>query len=228
MSAALGDFICGIQQSVAQGFRSLPAILGGSLLILALAQANYNLLFFFVGLWILTPLWTLLLNGLLELGFSRVGGDISWWAPETSGTAQCSIFSTSLNGQGQPMSAVPSFWLSMMFFFYTYLFCNAYELYKMPASDGAKEVQVKARQFKAATSMAILFIVGIATIWLRFGTSSCETLLGVIISASSIGIAVAWYNFMKSCGLGRLDDVFGVSNRIVPVRQDPIACVNTS
>jgi hypothetical protein len=223
MSAALGDFICGIQQSVAQGFRSLPAILGGALLFLALAQANYNLLFFFVGLWILTPLVTLILNGILELVFSWGKIDQAWWAPEGG---QCAVFSTSLNGAGMPMNAVPSFWLSIMTFFYGYLFMNAHGLYTQESVEGAKEVQIKARQFKAATSMAILLVLLIGTVWLRFATSSCETSLGVLLStATGISLAYGWYSFMKRCGLGRLEDVFGVMNRIVPVREDVTACV---
>jgi nicotinamide riboside transporter PnuC len=130
---------------------------------------------------------------------------------------------------GMPMNAVPSFWLSIMTFFYGYLFMNAYGLYTQDPAEGGKQVQVKARQFKAATSMAILLVLLIGTVWLRFATSNCETSLGVLLSTSTgVGLAYGWYSFMTRCGLGRLEDVFGVMSRIVPVRQDVTACVPTS
>jgi 4-hydroxybenzoate polyprenyltransferase len=227
MSVAIGDFICGIQQTVAEGFRSLPAILGAMLLILSATEANYNVLFFFFGFWIFTPLITLLLNGLLELFFSWAKFDQVFWAPEFSGSATCSIFTTKLGEISNPISTVPSFWLSMMIFFFTYLFMNALQLYERDPAQGSNDVQVKARKFKAATSMAILILVTIMIIWLRYSLTACETALGVGVSAiCGIGAGYTWFTFMSRCGLGRLEDVFGVAASIVPVRMDPIACVN--
>jgi hypothetical protein len=47
----------------------------------------------------------------------------------------------------------------------------------------------------------------------------------LLSTATGISLAYGWYSFMKRCGLGRLEDVFGVMNRIVPVREDVTACV---
>jgi hypothetical protein len=228
MSAALGDLICGIKESVSHGFGSLPAILGGALFILSLAQANFNLLFFFFGMWIVTPLWTFLLNGILEMLFSFGGIPTEFYAPATSGAPQCSIFSGASNGLPGPVNTVPSFWLSMMIFFYTYLLMNAIELYNMPPTPGAKEVQLRARKFKAATSISILLILGVGTIWLRYVTSNCESAFGVLISLSTVAIGYAWFKFMKNCGIGRLEDVFGITSRMIPVKEDTITCIPTS
>jgi hypothetical protein len=32
------------------------------------------------------------------------------------------------------------------------------------------------------------------------------------------GLAKGWFDFMRNCGMGRLDDIFGISNRILPLQ----------
>jgi hypothetical protein len=38
-----------------------------------------------------------------------------------------------------------------------------------------------------------------------------------------------WYKFMRRCGLGRLDDIFGINNRILPMQsyetKEPTVCL---
>jgi hypothetical protein len=237
MASVLGDIICSLKNFLAQGFRSLPVILAGTTLLLGATQANFNFLFFFVGLFILAPTAALVINGLTELAFVNIPyiNQIpqNLWLVPGAGGAQCSLLSMPLSGQSSiPMNAVPTYWMTIMAFFFTYLFQNALNLYEYQANSKAPANAVSARKSQAAMSMFIVVVLAILTTIMRYATS-CETGLGMVIAwAVGIGIGSGWYSFMRACGLGRLDDLFGINNRILPLQSyeesDPTVCVPTA
>lgn len=232
MSSSLTDLLVGVRSVMTNGFRNLPTLLGGMTLFLGLTQGNFNFLFFFTGMFLLTPVAVFILNGLIEVLFGYLlGGFISpqlWQIPQ--GTAEaCALFPGGGTPIG-PMNSAPSMWLSTMAFFITYLILNAHTLYKKQENSKAPAAAVTARKSQAITSMAITGILGLAVFAARGVTSHCETFFGFIVSAAlGGGLAYGWYEFMKSCGLGRLDDLFGISNRILPLQsyedQEPTVCV---
>ena len=117
----------------------------------------------------------------------------------------------------------------MMAFFFTYLFSNALMLYKTQETSKAPKSAVEARKSQAVSSMVLLVVIGIIAILMRYPTG-CETGLGVILSCIlGSSLANGWYKFMRNCGLGRLDDLFGISNRILPMQSyetsDPTVCL---
>ena len=106
---------------------------------------------------------------------------------------------------------------------------NALFLYKKQENEKAKKEGVTARKSQALISMIVAVMVGIGFSILRYATS-CETMFGILISwGLGIGMAIGWYKFMRICGLGRLDDLFGISNRILPLQSyeeiTPTVCV---
>jgi hypothetical protein len=231
MSSAIGNFICDARNFLSQGFRSLPVVLSTAILVLGLTQANFNLLFFFFGMMILVPTGALLLNMILRLLFTSISVPEHLWKVPVVGAAQCSIYS--LPGSvdiTSSASAVPSYWLSIMAFFFSYLIFNAITLYNLPSEEGASNEKVNTRKNQAMMSIIGITFVGIMTLMLRYATS-CETGLGVIVSLGlGVGLAKGWYDFMKNCGLGRLDDLFGVRTRIMPISaytDTPTVCVPT-
>jgi len=234
MSSALGSFICATRNILSQGFRSLPVILGGSALILGTTQGNFNFLFFFVGMFVLAPTGALFINTLWELVF----GFTPWWLTvpkpfwllEVGDTDACALYTVGITqGAAKFVNVVPTYWSTMIAFFFYYLFINARSLYNKQASSKASPSLVAAR--KSQTFISMIFLVGVAIVVtiLRYGTS-CETGLGLLIAwILGSSLAHGWYAFMKSCGLGRLDDLFGISNRILPLQSyeeaDPTVCV---
>lgn len=240
-----GDLICSARQFLDQGFRSLPTILAGAMLILGLIQGNLNFLFFFVGLFLVAPLGALLTNGAFEF----LAVNIPSWLPESIGSfiripeslwmvpqgaaEQCSMF-TPFPSQGVPgaINAVPSYWMTIMAFFFFYLFANAYALYtKQPSSKAAPEA-VQARQQQAMVGMTMIAALGTTVTILRYARTGCETGLGILMSLVVGGLlGTGWYSFMQSCGMGRLDDIFGITNRILPMQsyedETPVTCVPT-
>lgn len=234
---AFGDFIFTTRHILAQGFRSLPVILGGAIAVLGLTQGNFNLLFFFVGLCILTPTATLLVDALWELLFSPNSFTPSWlkipaelWIVSAASAEQCTLVSAGrMAGIPAAANTVPSYWLTMMAFFFSYLFYNAYDLYTKQEVSNARPQAVQARKSQAGISMFMIVALGAVFTVLRYGTS-CESALSVPISlVLGGGVAYGWYSFMRTCGLGRLDDLFGISNRILPLQsmeeRPPTVCV---
>lgn len=237
MASVIGDIICSTRNFISQGFRSLPVILAGTTLLLGATQGNFNFLFFFVGLFVLAPTAALIMNGLTELAFVNVPiikliPQMLWLVPGAGG-AECALFSMPLSGEtSTPMNSVPTYWMTIMAFFYAYLFQNAYSLYEQQAFSKAPADAVSARKAQAGMCMAIIVALAIITTILRYATA-CETALGVIVAwGLGIGIGIGWYSFMKACGLGRLDDLFGINNRILPLQSyedsDPTVCVPTA
>ena len=230
----LGDVICSTRNMLLQGFRSLPVLLAGAILTLGLTQANYNLLFFFVGLFLITPVATLLLNIIIEFimkiwPFTNI--DQEFWST-IANIEQCDLFSNienDLKVSNSRMTVVPSYWMTILAFFFSYLFYNAENLYSKPAIKNAPAAEVNARKSQSMLSMIILIVCGILFTILRYGTS-CERAFGIIVSWLLGGsLAYGWYKFMRDCGFGRLDDLFGISNQLLPFEtledQDPTVCV---
>jgi hypothetical protein len=233
MSSVIGDFVCGTRQLLSQGFRSLPAILGGASLTLGMTQGNFNFIFFFVGMFLFTPIAAGLVNMLWELIFSNVHG---WFAPPPelwklpNGDAQaCSIFTIGGTEQPTTINVVPSYWMTMMAFFFVYLFENAYRLYIKQQAEKAPSQAVMARKAQALISMIVIGMIGVVCVMLRYATA-CETGFGVFLSILLGGyMAHGWYKFMRVCGLGKLEDLFGISSRILPLQSyeelEPTVCI---
>jgi hypothetical protein len=232
MNSIISQLIFSTRNIATQGFRSLPVILSSTILVLGMTQGNINLLFLFVGFAILSPLACFIINVLWELLFSNTP---SWatiptdlWKMENATAEQCSLFFSKIEIP-QTMNVVPSYWLTMMAFFFTYLLLNAHNLYNKQSESKASKAAVDSRKNQTIMCMGMIVIFSIFFTIYRYSTT-CEKGLGVIISwLLGAGIAHGWYTFMKNCGLGRLDDVFGISNRLLPMQSyeepSPSMCV---
>jgi hypothetical protein len=153
-----------------------------------------------------------------------------WQLPAANAEA-CNIFTVGAGASVTTLNVVPSFWMSMIAFFFTYLYVNAIHLYDKQETSKAPKIAVAARKSQAIVSMIVVMGLAILTTILRYGTS-CETGLGILVSwILGYGLGYGWYKFMRSCGLGRLDDLFGITNRILPQQSyqelDPTVCVAT-
>ena len=241
MSSFVGDFICGTRNTLSQGFRSLPITIGSAIVLMGLLQGNLNFLFFAVGLLIVAPTVALVANGLWDFlfldvlpGFSASLALDPVWFQVPAGTAEaCNIF-TSYPSSSVPsaMNTVPSFWMTMIAFFFSYIIYNASTLYNRQATSTADPKKVQARRAQAMTAMILAGVLGVVVSVMRYGTA-CETGLGIVVSwLLGYGVAKGWYDFMRACGMGRLDDLFGISNRILPEQsyedQPPTVCTDVS
>jgi hypothetical protein len=233
MASVISQFVCGARNTISQGFRGLPVILGSTILVLGMIQGNINLLFFFVGLCILAPTSALIINILWELVFNNTPWWLSipevLWKLDAATSETCSIYPTMENVSAKAFNVVPSYWITMMAFFFTYLFSNALMLYNAQQHSKAPKSAVEARKSQAVSSMILVCLMGVVSLIVRYATG-CETGLGLLLSCLlGSSLAYGWYTFMRNCGLGRLDDLFGISNRILPMQSyetsDPTVCL---
>lgn len=265
MTSIISQIICGTRNLMSQGFRSLPVLLTSTIFVLGMAQGNINLLFFFIGLAVLSPAGCLSANLLWEFIFSNsesmliksifsvvmliIGilrrhdglltisiclAFLPWlpispdmWKLAGGNAEQCNLFA--VGSTPDTINVVPTYWLTIMAFFFTYLISNANNLYNKQTNSIAPKAATEARKFQTMTSMVLLIAAAIIFTILRFATA-CETPLGIIIGwIVGAGLGYGWYKFMRNCGLGRLDDIFGISNRLLPYQSyqepTPTVCV---
>jgi len=114
-------------------------------------------------MFLFTPIAAGLVNMLWELIFSNVHG---WFAPPPelwklpNGDAQaCSIFTIGGTEQPTTINVVPSYWMTMMAFFFVYLFENAYKLYIKQQAEKAPSQAVMARKAQALISMIVIVVL---------------------------------------------------------------------
>lgn len=208
------DLVCSIRNFLAQGFRSLPTIIGGAILVLGLTQANYNYLFFFLGMILFAPSAALITNLFLELAASKFKFIKDAFSVLGGSADQCSLFpilsSKNLNIES---FFAPSYWMATIAFFFGYILANASYLMlnvnDIDVSNDAKSL-IKTQMI---TSIVIIFIVAILTFIARFALTGCETgasmFLGILFSLLGWG----WYDIVHRCKFGQFSDLFGISNR---------------
>ena len=229
----VGEFVCNTRNIVAQGFRSLPVLTSSAVLTLGLIQGNVNFILFAVGLLVLAPLGALLLNVATEFIFSyfpRIFPTPLWQVPAAD-AGQCNLFALLPNGPPTPFNVVPTYWTTVTMFFYTYVFLNGLKLYRWQSHSRASVEAVEYRKYQTAIALFIIALLATVSIAFRAATS-CETALGMSLGVLvGVLLGYGWYEALKACGLGQLDDIFGIFNRLLPLQSyednEPNVCVPT-
>ena len=235
---SLKDIISDIRIFMYGGMQNLPLTLAGTFLIVGLFTANYAILFFLLGMLLVVPFATFLLNG--SLGALLVSKFPNIVKVRTSDICKIVIPYTTLQNpvQGQEENVIFSPWLSMTVFFIGYLFTNSMELYYRVPTEGTlqitpseqSDIQKKenTRKTQAMLSMASILLFGLIMIGFRM-YSGCESMLGAVLTVLFFSYAGRlWYGGLSSIGEDRLSDLFGIANRLLPpsaIENKPIACV---
>lgn len=232
---SLKNIISDVRIFLYGGLRTLPLTLAGTLLILGLFTANYAILFFLIGFLLLTPLLSILLNGLS-------GSVLEYYQIATFKTKTADIcrvifpYTTLQNPTGtREENVVFSTWMAMVAFFVGYLFTNGLELHdreapmpKKGAPPSDREAKVSARKAQALVSMGAVLLFALLVIGFRM-YSGCENGYSIAITFLVFMYAgQGWYKLLASVGEDRLSDLFGIANRLLPpsaTENGPIACV---
>lgn len=214
------ETIAKIKQGLFSGFRSLPIALAVTTFIFAFMQTNVAFILLFVGLAIIVPISTTLTNLVLDFILSKTSLSPSMWQVPVS--AACTIV-----GSPAPIFGVPTFWMSSIVFFFTYITLNGISLYNREADEAADKNKVLARKSQALIGIILSVIIGIACIIGRILLMGCETGVGVFAALiTMIPLAIGWYNFGTECGI---TDIFGIANGLLPMSAKANAayvCVN--
>jgi hypothetical protein len=134
------------------GLKTLPLTIGGIMLLVGMLTANYGMLFFVSGMFVLAPLGAFLFNFLMSALFDKQGlvaavlGSVGS-SGEMSSATRAVLFSArdrnvcnvvgKWDGVDQNRISLDlsvSYWITMTFFFVGYMFTNATLLYLEPAN----------------------------------------------------------------------------------------------
>ena len=137
------------------------------------------------------------------------------------GSDNCAV----IPGTGLPVSRVPSTYLAHVIYFFAFLFTNAYTIYKLPKEDGSSEELYENRRNRTAMIMAILVLLYITIVAIRFNVTGCESHFGVFLTTALFGgLGVGTYKLAEVCG-ARPSDVLGIATSFVPSSaHNPVAC----
>lgn len=233
-----------IRNFIYGGAVQLPLTLAGTLLILGLFSANYAALFLLFGFLILVPFTV---QFVLNLPFSfligavpslaeyftvRGGGDICRILPSHRGVQN------SAGGKDDTRTEVFSTWMAMITFFTGYLATNALGLinHEAPpnqvelsrADEQTKTPPKRSMKFIGGFSLAMIVLFGLVCLFLRI-RSGCESIATTLITvAPFFYLGHAWYLLLSEWEEGRVSDLFGVANRLLPpsaIANGPIACI---
>lgn len=228
------------------GIRTLPMTMASFMLVIGLLTANYAYLFFLVGLFLAVPFLYFCANSFFDVVLSFVSAD-SWFRGLCMGKQSdlCGVilpFATGRPGGvgvgagagGGVYNAVPTLWMSMFVFFIGYLFFNALDLARRPEDASTAPTPSAAataygnRMSQAAVALFTIGVVALLVTGVRYAMTGCETVLGVVVAfALFTPLAYGWYRFQGAAGEGRLADLFGIMNRLLPpnaVKNAPIGC----
>jgi len=137
----------------------------------------------------------------------------------------CSI----IPGTNSFVTRVPSYYFANISFFFSYLFMNALSNFNMISDPSVDKSLVDNRQYRSAATMFIIVLVFLGLVILRYNTSNCDSILGILLSVSTfIGLGLLWYKVAEFCG-AKGTDLMGISQNIIsPKAKAPVVCKRTS
>jgi hypothetical protein len=197
-----------VKEFIVAGVSSLPIILGGISLLLACSTANTGFAILTVCLALVVPFLTYILN--LLIGFLPEGL-IGRFANQMAGI--CKIVPGSTDTM--PAANLPSYWMTSVIFFFTFVFMNGFSLYNFAAGQDASDDKVSSRKTHAIIGMISSAILLLLLIIWRCRTG-CENWLGVILSLLFGGLGAGAFIFFDNCGLLRVVDLYGIGARLLP------------
>jgi hypothetical protein len=226
----MSGIILSLREYIFLSLKELPLIATVGPFFLGVAQGNINLLMFSLGIAIIAPLGAGLSGWALKFLLERVNSSGSLWKVPASDVSpllpDVPMAATGVRGL---VNVVPTYWMTMTVFFFSYLAINALTLYTQEPAKGADSEKVENRRAQAIMCLVLIVVLGLTIIGAKVWFSSGETALGLVV-ASLVGFATAqgWFAFLRRCGMGRLEDVFGIQARILPessMGETPVVCV---
>jgi len=199
-------------------------------MILGLFGANYAMLFFLIGFLLGVPLLAWALNLLTET-FTQSWADNPFRRSTASDV--CTLvdsFTTLTNQRGATKSDIilfASIPTAMVSFFLGYILTNAIQMYKREPDANADPTKVSNRKTNAMISLVCVAVFSLVALYVRY-SGSCEHPVALVSAAALFGgMGYLWYSTLSSFGQGRMADIFGVANRILPspaTVNGPMAC----
>lgn len=218
----------GIREYILLSLKELPLIASVAPLFLGVAEGNINLLVFGLGILFVAPIAAGIVGLILSFLLRWLDPTGTYWKATDSDILSLVPGIPGMGGRDK-VAVVPTYWMTMTVFFFSYLAMNAYSLYVQEPEKNADPEKVDNRKYQAIMSLILIGIIGLLVMGLRVTQSGGETVLGVIVAlGTGITTSYFWFKYLSFCGLGRLEDVFGIRARILPesaTADTPVVCV---
>lgn len=217
--------ISGLKEYVYRGIQQLPIVLASTSLVLGITTGSIAHNILFLGMLILIPACTLLLQlvgGFLKL--HRTTGDTCDLA-----TLHHQKDLTLKYFEGNKEEFAPSYWITSIGFFFGYAFSNISDTFHEKPGDGESEAFTHHTIFIAInTSIFFLLLLFIRLYFMR----GCDGIsffgkVFSLVAGFSTGV-IGWYSYIlsKKCG-ARSTDLFGIVSQFIPVSASapkPVVC----
>jgi hypothetical protein len=234
------SIIGGVKEYMFRGLQQLPIIFALTAFIFTITTASIAHSTLFLGLAIIMPLYTGLIQAILgkilkllvpnqESSWTVATGDTCNIIPKHSQLTNLSYYT----GAATHGSSVPSYWITSIGFVFGYVLMNAVETLQMPPAAGADQVAHEKRNTQAIFLLVAICLFFLIVIVCRFyfmkeceGRGSMGRVIGGLFGLSATGIGVGLYQLSRVCG-ARSSDLFGVLSQILPASataDNPVVC----
>lgn len=226
----MSGIILSLREYIFLSLKELPLIATIGPFFLGIAQGNINLLMLAIGVAVIAPTGAGMSGWVLKWLLELVNPSGSFWkVPASDVSPLLPDVPMSATGVRGLVNVVPTYWMTMTVFFFSYLAINAATLYAQEPAKGADSEKVDNRRAQAIMCLVLIVVLGLTILTAKVWFSSGETALGIVV-AVLVGFSTArgWFGFLRRCGVGRLEDVFGIQARILPessMGETPVVCV---
>lgn len=178
---------------------------------LSISVLNVGTIFLFVGQVLVVPICVLALHL------------ITWILPGTHVTASdvgllVPSIKEALSGY---LNVGPSFWVAHVVFLCSYVFTNAYTVYKLDASAVPGPAwKLENRKARSLMIMATSVFLLVTLLVSRYYMTGSETIFGILIGLGAFApVAYYWYQIAIKNG-AQNGDIFGIMQQILPAMEE--------
>ena len=226
----MSGIILGLREYIFLSLKELPLIAMVAPIFLGISEGNINLLMFGLGNAILAPTAAGLTGWLLRWPLNWLNPSGSVWKMPASDVSPLLSETPIPSRPLELVPVVPTYWMTITVFFFTYLLFNGASLYNEEPVEGADAERVNNRKSQALMAMILISVLGLVIIGAKIslqdgGQNVLGNLIAVLIGTLT---SYGWFSFLKRCDIGRLEDVFGIQARILPesaLSDAPVVCV---
>jgi hypothetical protein len=231
--------ISGTKEYIYRGMQQLPIVLASTSLLFTVSTGSIAHLNLFLGLGILMPIYTFILQSILGVIMPFLTNNILSWKRSVGDT--CDLVGIprergiKLEQFSETNAIIPSYWITSLGFFFGYAVSNIVDSFKHPSSEGSSDVSKERRSYHSmfiAINISVFFLLLLGTRLMLMkgcdGLGAIGLVLSYVFSAVAFYIGYTIYGLSKECG-ARSTDLFGVLSQLLPDSagaKNPVVCTS--